>query len=155
MTELFAATGDGFARITAGPSGWHVTTALGGSGVQCLALDPQRLWRAVVYACMLWPFFFGLRSLLRAVAPRLRRPALADLGASLLVLLALVATIAMNFGRLSYLGILLPIFAIIVFALVGASAWTRRTLAHPVALMATLEALLLAWTLAATLPLVA
>lgn len=122
---------------------------------ESLALDPQRLWRAVVYACMLWPFFVGLRSLLRAVAPRLRRPALADLGASLLVLLALVAAIAMNFGRLSYLGILLPIFAIIVFALVGASAWTRRTLAHPVALMATLEALLLAWTLAATLPLVA
>lgn len=122
---------------------------------ESLALDPQRLWRAAIYACMLWPFFFGLRSLLRAVAPRFRRPALADFGASLLVLLALVAAIAMNFGRLSYLGILLPVFAIIVLALVGASAWTRRTLAHPVMLMATLEALLLAWTLAATLPLVA
>ena len=122
---------------------------------ESLALDPQRLWRGVVYAILLWPFFFALRSLLRAMAPRFRRPALADLSASLLILLALVGAILMNFGRLSYLGILLPVFAIIVLLLVGASAWMRRTVAHPVALMATLEALLLAWTLAATLPLVA
>lgn len=122
---------------------------------ESLALDPQRLWRGVVYTILLWPFFFALRSLLRAMAPQFKRPALADLGASVLILLALVGAILMNFGRLSYLGILLPVFAIIVLLLVGASAWARRTLAHPVALMATLDALLLAWTLAATLPLVA
>jgi hypothetical protein len=122
---------------------------------ESLALDPQRLWRGAIYAILLWPFFFALRSLLRTMAPRFRRPALADLSASLLLLLALVGAILMNFGRLSYLGILLPVFAIIVLLLVGASAWMRRTVAHPVALMATLEALLLAWILAATLPLVA
>jgi pimeloyl-ACP methyl ester carboxylesterase len=119
-----------------------------------LTLEPQRLWRAAVYAVMIWPFFFGLRSLLRAMGPRLRRPVLADLGASMLVILALVGTIAMNFGRLSYLGILLPIFGIVLLLQSGAAAWARRTIAHPVALVATLEALLLAWTLAATLPLV-
>jgi photosystem II stability/assembly factor-like uncharacterized protein len=41
MTELFAATGDGFARITEREGEWHVTSALPGSGVQCLALDPR------------------------------------------------------------------------------------------------------------------
>ena len=42
MTELFVATGDGFAQITQRGSEWSVSTALSGTGVQCLALDPRR-----------------------------------------------------------------------------------------------------------------
>jgi pimeloyl-ACP methyl ester carboxylesterase len=122
---------------------------------ESLALEPQRLWRGAIYVFMLWPFFFGFRSLLLAMAPRFKRPALADLSASLLIILALVGSIAMNFGRLSYLGILLPIFGIVLLLIVGAASWVRRTVAHPVVLVSALEAMLLAWALAATLPLVA
>ena len=42
MTELFVATGDGFARITQRGSEWRVESALPGTGVQCLALDPRQ-----------------------------------------------------------------------------------------------------------------
>lgn len=122
---------------------------------ESLALEPQRLWRGAVYAVMVWPFFFGLRSLLRAMGPRLKHPVLADLGASLLVVAALVGAIMMNFGRLSYLGILLPIVAILLLLFAGISAVARHTLWHPVALISVLEAFLLAWVLSATLPLVA
>lgn len=119
-----------------------------------LTMEPQRIWRAAIYALMLWPFFFGMRSLLSAMAPRLSHRVLTDLGASLLIILALVGSIAMNFGRLSYLGILLPIVAIVLLLQAGASAWARRVVTHPAMLIATLESLLLAWMLAATLPLV-
>lgn len=148
-------------------AGWQVaiaavvtaflTLTLGGLSTyawESLALEPQRLWRGAVYALMVWPFFFGLRSLLRAMAPRLRYPALADLGASALIIAALVGAIVMNFGRLSYLGILLPIVIILLLLFAGFSAFARRTLWQPVALVATLEAFLLAWVLSATLPLV-
>ncbi|HEX8997353.1 MAG TPA: alpha/beta fold hydrolase [Ktedonobacterales bacterium] len=129
--------------------------ALSSYAWESLTLEPQRLWRGAAYAIMIWPFFFGLRSLLHAMAPRLKHPALADLGASLLIIASLVGAIVMNFGRLSYLGILLPIVAIMLLLLAAASAWIRRTVAHPVALISVLEALLLAWILSATLPLVA
>lgn len=119
-----------------------------------LTMEPQRIWRAAAYAVMLWPFFFGLRSLLRAMAPRLKHLVLTDLGASVLIILALAGTIGMNFGRLSYLGILLPIVAIVLLLQVAASAWARRVVARPAILIATLETVLLAWMLAATLPLV-
>ncbi len=39
MTELFVATGDGFARITQNGDEWSAELTLKGSGVQCLALD--------------------------------------------------------------------------------------------------------------------
>ncbi len=135
-----------------------LTLTLGGLSSyawESLALEPQRLWRGAVYALMLWPFFFGLRSLLHMMAPRLKHPILADIGAGLLIIVALVGTIVMNFGRLSYLGILLPIVGIMILILAGIAAWSRTTLKHPVALMATLEAFLLAWIISATLPLVA
>ncbi|HEX9036184.1 MAG TPA: alpha/beta fold hydrolase [Ktedonobacterales bacterium] len=143
---LIAAAVTGFLSLTLG--------ALSTYAWESLTLEPQRLWRGAVYALMLWPFFFGLRSLLAALAPRLKRPVLADLGAGLLIVLALVVSIIMNFGRLSYLGILLPIVGIMIFLLAGMAAWSRRTLRYPVALVATLEALLMAWILSATLPLV-
>ncbi|HET9110714.1 MAG TPA: hypothetical protein VFN78_07815, partial [Ktedonobacterales bacterium] len=96
-----------------------------------------------------------LRSLLRAMAPRLKHPVLADLGASLLIVASLVGAIVMNFGRLSYLGILLPIVAILLLLFAGISAVARHTVWRPVALISVLEAFLLAWILSATLPLVA
>jgi hypothetical protein len=40
MTELSITTGDGFARVTRQGDRWNVKTALAGSGVQCLTLDP-------------------------------------------------------------------------------------------------------------------
>jgi photosystem II stability/assembly factor-like uncharacterized protein len=42
MAELFVATGDGFARITQCGGEWRMTSALAGTGVQCLALDPRQ-----------------------------------------------------------------------------------------------------------------
>ena len=135
-----------------------LTLTLGGLSTyawESLALEPQRLWRGAVYALMVLPFFFGMRSLLRAMAPRLRHPVLADLGASVLIIAALVGAIVMNFGRLSYLGILLPIVIILLLLFAAFSAVARRTLQHPVALVAVLEAFLLAWVISATLPLVA
>jgi pimeloyl-ACP methyl ester carboxylesterase len=128
--------------------------ALSSYAWESLALEPQRMWRGAVYALMLWPFFFGLRTLLAALTPRAKHPILLDLGAGLLIILTLVGAIIMNFGRLSYLGILLPVVGVVILLQAGAAGWARRTLAHPVALMATLEALLLAWVLSATLPLV-
>jgi pimeloyl-ACP methyl ester carboxylesterase len=135
-----------------------LTLTLGGLSTyawESLALEPQRLWRGAVYALMVLPFFFGLRSLLRAMAPRLRHPVWADLGASVLITAALVGAIVMNFGRLSYLGILLPIVIILLLLFAAFSAVARHTLQHPVALISVLEACLLAWVISATLPLVA
>ena len=40
MARLYAATGDGIARIDEAGAEWTVTISLEGSGVQCLALDP-------------------------------------------------------------------------------------------------------------------
>jgi photosystem II stability/assembly factor-like uncharacterized protein len=42
VTQLFAATGDGFARITRRGEEATVEVTLAGSSVQCLALDPER-----------------------------------------------------------------------------------------------------------------
>ena len=41
MAELFAATGDGVARITRRGDEWSVALTLQGSGAQCLTLDPH------------------------------------------------------------------------------------------------------------------
>jgi photosystem II stability/assembly factor-like uncharacterized protein len=41
MARLYAATGDGIARLDEAGSTWRVALFLGGSGAQCLALDPQ------------------------------------------------------------------------------------------------------------------
>src|SRR5919206_48319 len=41
MAELFAATGDGVARITRRGDEWTVALTLQGSGAQCLTLDPH------------------------------------------------------------------------------------------------------------------
>jgi len=144
---VIAAAATAFLTLTLG--------ALSTYAWESLALEPQRLWRGAIYAVMVWPFFFGLRTLLRAMGPRLRRPALADLGASALIIAALVGAIALNFDRLSYLGILLPIVIIMLLLFVAFSALARHTLRHPVALISVLEAFLLAWILSATLPLVA
>jgi len=48
VSELFAATGDGIARITRRGSEWSVALTLAGSGAQCLALDPHH--RGTLYA---------------------------------------------------------------------------------------------------------
>ncbi|MDE3228684.1 MAG: alpha/beta fold hydrolase, partial [Chloroflexota bacterium] len=74
----------GWQVVIAAAATAFLTLTLGGLSTfawESLALEPQRLWRGAVYALMVWPFFFGLRSLLRAMAPRLRYPWLADLGA--------------------------------------------------------------------------
>lgn len=119
-----------------------------------LTLTPSRAWRAVIYALMLWPFFFGMQLLLGAVAARkVTRTVWTEAGAIGLLTASLIAAIIMNFVRLSYLGILLPMFVIVLLAMVGANAWTRRVAAPSVVLLATTETLLLAWALAATLPL--
>jgi len=41
MGRLYAATGDGIARLDEGNSSWTGELSLGGSGAQCLALDPR------------------------------------------------------------------------------------------------------------------
>jgi photosystem II stability/assembly factor-like uncharacterized protein len=40
VARLYAATGDGFARLAESGEGWTVELSLSGSGVQCLAVDP-------------------------------------------------------------------------------------------------------------------
>ncbi|HEX6799688.1 MAG TPA: alpha/beta fold hydrolase [Ktedonobacterales bacterium] len=122
---------------------------------ESLALSPARLWRAGVYALLVLPFFVGLRALLGAATRRRpHRGALTELGYTLLILVAFGVAIAMNFERLSYLGILLPIVAIALLASAGIAAWARRVLAHPTLTLALGQALLLGWLLAAPLPLI-
>ncbi len=41
MTRLYAATGDGIARLDERDGGWTVEVSLAGSGAQCLAVDPS------------------------------------------------------------------------------------------------------------------
>ena len=48
MTRLYAATGDGIARLDEADGSWRVTESLHGSGSQCLAADPHDA--DVVYA---------------------------------------------------------------------------------------------------------
>jgi pimeloyl-ACP methyl ester carboxylesterase len=123
-------------------------------GWESLALPPQRLWRAAVYSLMIWPFFIGVQALFTGVELRQLRSVLADLMTTVLVVLSLVAAIIMNFGRLSYLGILLPVVAILLLAFIGVAAWSRRVVARPIIFISVCQALLLAWLLAATLPLI-
>jgi pimeloyl-ACP methyl ester carboxylesterase len=123
-------------------------------GWESLALPPPRLWRAAVYSLMVWPFFFGVQALFTGVELRQLRSLLADLVTTVLVVLSLVAAIIMNFGRLSYLGILLPVVAILLLAFIGVAAWSRRVFARPLIFISVSQALLLAWLLAATLPLI-
>jgi hypothetical protein len=40
MARLYAATGDGIARLDEADGAWTVSLSLGGSGAQCLAVDP-------------------------------------------------------------------------------------------------------------------
>jgi photosystem II stability/assembly factor-like uncharacterized protein len=40
MTRFYAATGDGIARLDEAGGAWEVDLSLGGSGAQCLAVDP-------------------------------------------------------------------------------------------------------------------
>src|ERR687888_2425305 len=40
MTRLYAATGDGIARLDEAGKAWTVSLSLSGSGAQCLAVDP-------------------------------------------------------------------------------------------------------------------
>ncbi|HKH13321.1 MAG TPA: hypothetical protein VKA47_01570 [Solirubrobacterales bacterium] len=40
-TRLYAATGDGVARLTESGGEWAVELSLRGSGAQCLAVDPR------------------------------------------------------------------------------------------------------------------
>ncbi|HEX9068741.1 MAG TPA: hypothetical protein VF807_08225, partial [Ktedonobacterales bacterium] len=120
-----------------------------------LMLSPERLWRAAVYVALIAPYFVSLQAMLSGyMARRARVAALAQMVPAVLLIVALVAAIVMNFGRLSYLGILLPIVIIILLALVGLAAGVRRYLSAPTLLIATIQTLLLAWILAATLPLV-
>src|SRR5215211_9395291 len=41
MGRLYAATGDGIARLDEGNGGWTGELSLEGSGAQCLAVDPR------------------------------------------------------------------------------------------------------------------
>lgn len=122
-------------------------------GWESLALLPARLWRAGLYALLVWPFFLGVGSLLAGYIRRTGRGVRADLAVTLLVVASFLGAILMNFGRLSYLGILLPVIAILLFAFVGLAAWTRRMVAAPVWLISGAQALLMGWLIAATLPL--
>jgi pimeloyl-ACP methyl ester carboxylesterase len=119
-----------------------------------LTLYPPRLWRAGVYALLLLPYLFGAQVLVGMVTRRTGWRALADAVATLLLLVALVVAIVTNFSRLSYLGILLPVFALVLIWFIGFNAWVRRVIARPGLVIALSQTLLLAWVLAATLPLV-
>lgn len=122
-------------------------------GWESLALSPARLWRAGVYVLMIWPFFWGVQALLTGYTRRTGRGARADLAATLLIVASFVGAILMNFARLSYLGILLPVVTVMLLAFIGLAAWARRTVAVPVWLLSVAQALLMGWLLAATLPL--
>lgn len=120
---------------------------------ESLTLTPIRLWHAAVYALMVWPFFFGVQALLGVFAQHRNGRALAfDAAATLLILAALVGAIVLNFARLSYLGILLPVVGILLIGLLGLNASIRRTVSNAAALIASLQAFVVAWILAATLP---
>jgi pimeloyl-ACP methyl ester carboxylesterase len=122
---------------------------------ESLTLTPERLWRAGVYVLLVLPFFIGLRALLGGVAKgRPWRAGLIELSFTLLILVAFVVAIAMNFGRLSYLGILLPVVGIALLASAGIAVWTRRVVVRPTLVLAIGQALLLGWLLAAPLPLI-
>jgi pimeloyl-ACP methyl ester carboxylesterase len=125
-------------------------------GWESLALSPARLGRAGVYAVMVWPFFLGVRALFQQHQHQRqwRRGALVDFIVTLLMLGSLGAAIALNFARLSYLGILLSVVAILLFAFIGLSTWMRRLDDNVLVLASATQALLLGWLLAATLPLV-
>lgn len=123
-------------------------------GWESLALSPARLWRAGVYTVMVWPFFLAVRALFQQHQNQRRQGALVDLVGTVLVLGALGAMIALNFARLSYLGILLPVVAILLFAFIGLSVWMRRLDNNVLVLASASQAFLLGWLLAATLPLV-
>jgi pimeloyl-ACP methyl ester carboxylesterase len=119
-----------------------------------LTLDPVRLWRAVVYTLMVWPFFAGMQMLIQMFARHsTRRGLVADIGGMLLILGSFVLAIVMNFSRLSYLGILFPIVAIVFVLFLRYTAWTRAHVPAPAILNATLMSLALGWIFAATLPL--
>jgi hypothetical protein len=121
---------------------------------ESVVLGPDRLWRAAVYTMMLFPFLLGMRAVIVASARRRWSLAAAlDLGLTVSILAALGACIAMNFARLSYLGILLPVIALVMVAFLPISAWAVRVVARPTLLLAVMQALLLGWALAATLPL--
>lgn len=122
-------------------------------GWESLTLMPARLWRAGVYVLMIWPFFWGVQALLAGYRRRTGRGARADLAVTLLIVTSFFGAILMNFARLSYLGILLPVVAIMLLAFIGLSAWARRVVAMPVWLISGAQALLMGWLLAATLPL--
>jgi pimeloyl-ACP methyl ester carboxylesterase len=125
-------------------------------GWESLAISPARLFRAVIYSVMILPFFLGVRLLFAGYAHQQARSAVADLATTALILASFIAAIVMNFGRLSYLGILLPVVAILLLVYIGVAAWARRVIAPPSLLifLSTSQALLLAWLLAATLPLI-
>jgi hypothetical protein len=104
---------------------------------------------------MVLPFLLGMRAVIVASARgRWSVAAALDLGLTLSILAALGACIALSFARLSYLGILLPVIALVMVAFIPIAAWTVRTVARPTLLLAVLQALLLGWALAATLPLI-
>jgi pimeloyl-ACP methyl ester carboxylesterase len=128
---------------------------LSGFAWESLKLSPERLWRAGVYTLMAWPFFLGLRAIVEATVRRFGRGWLADLSATLLVAAALIAAIILNFGRLSYLGILLPIVVIVLLAFIGIAAWSRRVVPRSLLLTSVMQSLVLGWLFAATLPLLA
>lgn len=130
-------------------------SGLSGFAWENLTLSAERLWRAGVYTLMAWPFFLGLRAIIEATARRLGRGWPVDLGATLLVVAALIAAIILNFGRLSYLGILLPIVAIVLLAFIGIAAWTRRMVPRSILLTSVMQSLIVGWLFAATLPLLA
>ncbi len=129
--------------------------ALSSFAWESILLGPARLWRAAVYAVMLLPFLLGMRAAMIAFArDRLGVATAVDLSVTVAILGALGASIALNFARLSYLGILLPIIALAMLAFVPIAIWALRVIARPTLLLALLQALLLGWALAATLPLI-
>jgi pimeloyl-ACP methyl ester carboxylesterase len=122
---------------------------------ESVVLGPARLWRTAVYTLMLLPFLVGMRAVVVSWARgRWGIAAAVDFGLTLSVLGALGASIALNFARLSYLGILLPVIALVMVAFIPVSAWAVRVMARPTLLLGVMQALLLGWALAATLPLI-
>jgi hypothetical protein len=125
-------------------------------GWESLALSPARLFRALIYSVLISPFFLGVRAVWSDYQHRQVRCALADVATTALIVGSFIAAIIMNFGRLSYLGILLPVVTILLLLFIGVAAWARRVIAPSSLLifLSTSQALLLAWLLAATLPLI-
>jgi dienelactone hydrolase len=118
-------------------------------------LTPERLWRGVLLFVLLMPFFAGIELLFGRFEPS--RPwlgTISRLGLVVLIVAALETLIRLDPGRFGFIALLLIVIAIFLLLFVAIDWLARRALGRPGVFMALMQALFLAWAVAATFPLV-